>query len=60
MSVKENVEKQKYLGKNGLILFIAMMNMFIPLSTDLYMPALPSMSEVWGVPSSLTNLTLVA
>ena len=24
------------------------------------MPALPSMSEVWGVPSSLTNLTLVA
>ena len=24
MSVKENVEKQKYLGKNGLILFIAM------------------------------------
>ena len=60
MSAQDNVEKQKYLGKNGLVLFIAMMNMFIPLSTDLYMPALPSMSEVWGVPSSLTNLTLVA
>ena len=60
MSAKENVEKQKYLGKTGLILFIAMMNMFIPLSTDLYLPALPSMSEVWQVPTALTNLTLVA
>ena len=60
MGTKENVEKQKYLGKTGLVLFIAMMNMFIPLSTDLYLPALPSMSEIWGVPSTLTNLTLVA
>ena len=60
MSVKENVAKQKYLGKNGLVLFITLMNMFIPLSTDLYLPALPGMSEVWGVPGSLTNLTLVA
>ncbi len=60
MGTKENIEKQKYLGKTGLILFIAMMNMFIPLSTDLYLPALPSMSEVWGVPTALTNLTLVA
>lgn len=39
MSAQDNVAKQKYLGKNGLVLFIAMMNMFIPLSTDLYMPA---------------------
>ncbi len=60
MSAKENVEKQKYLGKTGLILFITLMNMFIPLSTDLYLPALPSMSEVFGVPTTLTNLTLVA
>ena len=60
MGTKENVEKQKYLGKTGLVLFIAMMNMFIPLSTDLYLPALPSMSEIWGVPTTLTNLTLVA
>ncbi len=60
MSAKTNVEKQKYLGKTGLILFITLMNMFIPLSTDLYLPALPSMSEVFGVPTSLTNLTLVA
>ena len=60
MGAKENVEKQKYLGKTGLVLFITLMNMFIPLSTDLYLPALPSMSEVLGVPTTLTNLTLVA
>lgn len=60
MGAKENIEKQKFLGKTGLILFITMMNMFIPLSTDLYLPALPRMSEVFHVASALTNLTLVA
>lgn len=60
MSAQENIAKQKYLGKTGLVLFITLMNMFIPLSTDLYLPALPSMSEVFGVSTALTNLTLVA
>lgn len=60
MSAQNNIAKQKYLGKTGLVLFITLMNMFIPLSTDLYLPALPSMSEVFGVPTALTNLTLVA
>lgn len=60
MSTQENIAKQKYLGKTGLVLFITLMNMFIPLSTDLYLPALPSMSEVFGVPTATTNLTLVA
>lgn len=60
MNVQQNIEKQKYLGKPGLIFFITLMNMFIPLSTDLYLPALPSMSEVFYVSSALTNLTLVA
>ena len=60
MNVQDNIAKQKYLGKTGLVLFITLMNMFIPLSTDLYLPALPSMSEVFGVPTALTNLTLVA
>ena len=43
-----------------MVLFITLMNMFIPLSTDLYLPALPSMSEILGAPTALTNLTLVA
>lgn len=60
MTTNDNIKKQKYLGKTGLVLFITLMNMFIPLSTDLYLPALPSMSEVWNVPTTLTNLTLVA
>ena len=60
MNAQDNIAKQKYLGKTGLVLFITLMNMFIPLSTDLYLPALPSMSEVFGVPTALTNLTLVA
>ena len=60
MGAQNNIAKQKYLGKTGLVLFITLMNMFIPLSTDLYLPALPSMSEIFGVPTALTNLTLVA
>ncbi|WP_435922557.1 multidrug effflux MFS transporter [Paenibacillus sp. DYY-L-2] len=50
--------KQKYLGSTGLIAFIALMNMFIPLSTDLYLPALPKMSLYFGSNSAITNLTL--
>ena len=60
MSEQDNIAKQKYLGKAGLVLFITLMNMFIPLSTDLYLPALPSMSEILDAPTALTNLTLVA
>ena len=58
MSAQENIKKQKFLGKNGLIVFITLMNMFIPLSTDLYLPALPTMSTYFGVSSALTNLNL--
>ena len=40
----ENASKiqQKYLGAKGLIVLIAVMNMFVPLSIDLYLPALPT------------------
>lgn len=54
------INNQKYLGKKGLIAFIALMNMFIPLSTDLYLPALPKMSSYFGSSTSVTNLTLIA
>ena len=42
MQAQKNIDKQKFLGKAGLIFFITLMNMFIPLSTDLYLPALPT------------------
>lgn len=44
----------------GLVVFITLMNMFIPLSTDLYLPALPTMSSNFHASSGLTNLTLVS
>ncbi|MGI5892145.1 MAG: multidrug effflux MFS transporter [Bacillota bacterium] len=52
--------RQKYLGQKGLIAFIALLNMFVPISTDLYLPALPSMSKYFSVSATLVNLTLVA
>lgn len=60
MHTQKNIEKQKILGMKGLIVFITLMNMFIPLSTDLYLPALPTMSTYFEVSSTLTNLTLVS
>ena len=60
MTAEKNIAKQKVLGKGGLIFFITLMNMFIPLSTDLYLPALPQMAGNFHVSSSLTNLTLVS
>lgn len=56
----ELANEQKYLGNKGLIAFIALMNAFIPLSTDLYLPALPTMSSYFRSNSAVTNLTLSA
>lgn len=51
--------RQKYLGDRGLILLIAFLSAFIPLSTDLYLPALPRMAENLRASAALINLTLV-
>lgn len=50
---------QKYLGSKGLIILIAFLSAFIPLSTDLYLPALPRMAEQFNAAPSLINLTLI-
>ena len=50
---------QKYLGDRGLIVLIAVLSAFVPLSTDLYLPALPGMSDYFHVSVNLTNLTLI-
>ncbi len=52
--------KQKILGASGLIVFIALLSAFIPLSTDLYLPALPGMSAYFGTSADRINLTLTA
>jgi len=51
--------RQKYLGENGLIGLIAFLSAFVPLSTDLYLPALPGMAKFFGVSTDLANLTLI-
>ncbi len=51
--------KQKFLGENGLIGLIAFLSAFVPLSTDLYLPALPGMAKFFGVSTDLANLTLI-
>ena len=49
---------QKILGPTGLIVLIALLSAFVPLSTDLYLPALPEMSVLFQVPVHDINLTL--
>jgi len=50
---------QKYLGERGLIALITLLSAFVPLSTDLYLPALPGMAKYFGVSVDLANLTLI-
>ena len=50
--------QQKYLSTPAMVAFITFMNMFIPLSTDLYLPALPAMGGYFSVSQSLVSLTL--
>jgi MFS transporter, DHA1 family, multidrug resistance protein len=51
--------RQKRLGRIGLIIFLTVLSAFVPLSTDLYLPALPHMTQYFGVPEYQTNLTLI-
>ncbi len=51
--------QQKYLGDRGLVTFLAALTAFPALSTDLYLPALPAITESFGVAEYLTNLTLI-
>lgn len=53
------LKPQKYLGQKGLILLIAVIHMFVPLSIDMYLPALPTMTDYFQATSSSVNLTLV-
>ena len=54
-----NEKRQKYLGDRGFVIFIAFLSAFIPLSTDIYLPALPRMVESFNTTASLVNLTLI-
>ena len=46
-------------GKTGWLVLIALLTAFPALSTDMYLPALPTMAEHLGASLGLANLTLV-
>ena len=50
--------KQKYLSQSLMIAFITFMNIYPPLSTDMYLPALPEIGEYFGAGEFLVGLTL--
>ncbi len=49
---------QKYLNKGSLLLFLIVISAFPPLTTDLYLPALPTMIDSLNTTQTLVNLTL--
>lgn len=55
----QTITGQHYLGNRGLIVFLALLSAFVPLSIDLYLPALPAMTEYFHVHEYQTNLTLI-
>ena len=52
------MRRQKYLTITAMIAYITYINMFIPLSTDLYLPALPEMGNYFSASEFLVGLTL--
>ena len=60
-SATENEMKvpQPRLRRGGMIALITMCNAIAPLSTDMYMPALPDMASYFKAADSTMNLTLV-
>ncbi len=47
-----------FFGSKSLIAFLAFLNAFVPLSIDLYLPALPKMADLFSASESTAKLTL--
>ena len=52
------MRRQKYLSIGGMIIYLTYIGMFVPLSTDLYLPALPEMGNYFSASEFLVGLTL--
>jgi DHA1 family bicyclomycin/chloramphenicol resistance-like MFS transporter len=50
---------QTKLGERGFIVFLAFLGAFVPISTDVYLPALPKMVDNLNTTPTLVNLTIV-
>ncbi|MDO6685361.1 MULTISPECIES: multidrug effflux MFS transporter [unclassified Agarivorans] len=51
-------KEQPFLGKTGTLLFLVVISAFPPLTTDLYLPALPQMVDIFNTNQTMVNLTL--
>ena len=49
---------QQYFRGKRLFFFLAMISVFAPISTDIYLPSMPNMLKYFAVPQELINLTL--
>ena len=47
------------MHKNRLLFLLALLSAFPPLSTDMYLPAIPLLQKAWHQPLAVVNLTLV-
>ena len=56
--IKTSSRKQKNIGLVGIITLVTLVNMIIPLSTDLYLSAMPSMTVIFQTSQTLINMTL--
>ena len=54
-----SLKTQKKLGEKGLIFFIIFLSLVIPLSTDIYLPALPKMAVIFNDTKGLVSYTLI-
>lgn len=52
------MRNQKYLSISAMIVYLTFIGAFIPLSTDLYLPALPEMGNYFSASEFLVGLTL--
>jgi DHA1 family bicyclomycin/chloramphenicol resistance-like MFS transporter len=53
------MKTEQMIDKNRLLLLLALLAAFPPLSTDMYLPAIPLLQQSWQQPLSIVNLTLV-
>ena len=47
------------MKKSGIFLLLVLLSAFPPLSTDMYLPAIPLLQTTWHQPLAVVNLTLV-
>lgn len=58
MNEPQSPDRVFFFGHKALVVYLAFLNAFVPLSIDLYLPALPDMTGIFAVSRQTINLTL--